>query len=78
MATDELLELFTLGTTSSKEYAPKTAKKARLAQDEQANWTMDKLWGDQGEEEADEQLAQYAEQHSVQAFLQSTASKWEK
>lgn len=74
MASEELLELFTLGDDGmTAEKAPK-AKKARLATGTAVEelTDMDKLWGNnEGEEEdgMDDQMEQYAEQHSIQSFL---------
>jgi hypothetical protein len=80
MATDELLELFSLGgVNSATDTGPKASKKPRLtsnAVDKAAvGWTMDQLWGGQGEEEVgEEEMEQYAEQHSIQTFLRSATT----
>ncbi|KAF7625980.1 hypothetical protein Mgra_00009829 [Meloidogyne graminicola] len=77
MATDELLELFSLKCPESNlevNLKVKKVKKSRMNADascasETGVWAVDELWGGQKEEA---EFEQYIEQHSVQKFLHST------
>nr|CAD2170425.1 unnamed protein product [Meloidogyne enterolobii] len=79
MATDDLLELFSLKNPGTNldvnAKLSNTKKKSRMnsnasCSSENGVWAVDELWGNQKEEE-DTEFEQYIEQHSVKKFLYS-------
>ncbi|CAK5113455.1 unnamed protein product [Meloidogyne enterolobii] len=79
MATDDLLELFSLKNPGTNldvnAKLSNTKKKSRMYSNascstENGVWAVDELWGNQKEEE-DTEFEQYIEQHSVKKFLYS-------
>ncbi|CAK5062488.1 unnamed protein product [Meloidogyne enterolobii] len=79
MATDDLLELFSLKNPGTNldvnAKLSNTKKKSRMNSNascstENGVWAVDELWGNQKEEE-DTEFEQYIEQHSVKKFLYS-------